>query len=180
MFLLREFHGQRSLAGCRQWDHKELDTTERLTLWREKVRQFSELQISGRRPQAEDTCSPASSETTAERRVRTPSCPETRTSDQKWHQEGPRGEGGAGAVRCSAGMSTPTKREKDGLAENGQEARPRPSQRVLPEGPVRTQAALSPTRGGGCKLGAHQTGPSQALSRTAAECRRWAVTRRRV
>ena len=32
VFLLREFHGQWSPAGCRQWDHKELDTTERLTL----------------------------------------------------------------------------------------------------------------------------------------------------
>ena len=25
-------HGQRSLAGCSPWDHKESDTTERLTL----------------------------------------------------------------------------------------------------------------------------------------------------
>ena len=33
----REFHGQRSLAGCRQWDHKELDTTERPTVSWEKV-----------------------------------------------------------------------------------------------------------------------------------------------
>jgi len=23
-----EFHGQRSLAGCGRWNHKELDTTE--------------------------------------------------------------------------------------------------------------------------------------------------------
>ena len=27
-----EFHGQRSLAGCSPWGHKELDTTEWLTL----------------------------------------------------------------------------------------------------------------------------------------------------
>ena len=30
-FLPGEFHGQRSLAGCSQRGHKELDTTERLT-----------------------------------------------------------------------------------------------------------------------------------------------------
>ena len=28
VFLPGEFHGQRSLAGCSPWDHKELDTTE--------------------------------------------------------------------------------------------------------------------------------------------------------
>ena len=31
VFLPREFHRQRSLAGCSPWDHKESDTTERLT-----------------------------------------------------------------------------------------------------------------------------------------------------
>ena len=28
VFLPGEFHGQRSLAGCSQWGHKESDTTE--------------------------------------------------------------------------------------------------------------------------------------------------------
>ena len=28
----RGFHGQRSLVGCSPWDHKESNTTERLTL----------------------------------------------------------------------------------------------------------------------------------------------------
>ena len=32
IFLPREFHGQRSLVGCSLWGHKELDTTEWLTL----------------------------------------------------------------------------------------------------------------------------------------------------
>ena len=32
VFLPREFHGQRSLAGYSYWGHKELGTTERLTL----------------------------------------------------------------------------------------------------------------------------------------------------
>jgi len=32
LFLLGEFHGQRSLAGYSPWDCKESDTTERLTL----------------------------------------------------------------------------------------------------------------------------------------------------
>ena len=27
-----EFHGQRSLAGCSPWGHKELDTAEQLSL----------------------------------------------------------------------------------------------------------------------------------------------------
>ena len=31
LFLPQEFHGQRNLAGCRTWGHKELDATERLT-----------------------------------------------------------------------------------------------------------------------------------------------------
>ena len=31
-FLPGEFHGQRSLVGYSPWGHKELDTTERLTL----------------------------------------------------------------------------------------------------------------------------------------------------
>ena len=31
VFLPREFHGQRSLAGYSSWDHKESDTTDRLT-----------------------------------------------------------------------------------------------------------------------------------------------------
>ena len=31
VFLRGEFHGQRSLAGYSPWDHKELDTTKRLT-----------------------------------------------------------------------------------------------------------------------------------------------------
>ena len=30
--LLRESHGQRSLVGCSPWGHRELDSTERLTL----------------------------------------------------------------------------------------------------------------------------------------------------
>ena len=29
---LKKFHGQRNLAGYNPWGHKELDTTERLTL----------------------------------------------------------------------------------------------------------------------------------------------------
>ena len=32
VFLPREFHGQRSLAGYSTWGPKELDTTEQLTL----------------------------------------------------------------------------------------------------------------------------------------------------
>ena len=32
MFLPGEFHGPRSLEGCRPWGHKESDTTERLIL----------------------------------------------------------------------------------------------------------------------------------------------------
>ena len=32
VFLPGESHGQRSLAGCSPWGHKELDTTKRLTL----------------------------------------------------------------------------------------------------------------------------------------------------
>ena len=32
VFLPREFHRQRSLAGCSPWDHKESDTTEWLSL----------------------------------------------------------------------------------------------------------------------------------------------------
>ena len=32
VFLPGEFNGQRTLAGCSPWGHKELDTTERLTL----------------------------------------------------------------------------------------------------------------------------------------------------
>ena len=31
IFLPREFHGQRSLAGYSPWDHKELDTAEWLS-----------------------------------------------------------------------------------------------------------------------------------------------------
>ena len=31
-FLPGEFHGQRSLAGYSPWGHKELDTTDQLTL----------------------------------------------------------------------------------------------------------------------------------------------------
>ena len=31
VFFPREFHGQRSLAGCSPWGHKESDTTEQLT-----------------------------------------------------------------------------------------------------------------------------------------------------
>ena len=31
-FMDRGFHGQRSLVGCSPWDHKESNTTERLTL----------------------------------------------------------------------------------------------------------------------------------------------------
>ena len=33
VFLPQEFHGQRSLRGYSPWDHKELDTTEQLTLY---------------------------------------------------------------------------------------------------------------------------------------------------
>ena len=32
VFLPREFHRQRSLAGCNPWGHQESDMTERLTL----------------------------------------------------------------------------------------------------------------------------------------------------
>ena len=32
LFLPGEFHGQRGLAGCSPWGHKELGTTEWLTL----------------------------------------------------------------------------------------------------------------------------------------------------
>ena len=32
VFLPGEFHGQRSMAGYSPWGHKELDTTEQLTL----------------------------------------------------------------------------------------------------------------------------------------------------
>ena len=32
IFLPREFHGQRSLAGYSLWGHKELDTTKQLTV----------------------------------------------------------------------------------------------------------------------------------------------------
>ena len=31
VFLLGKFHGQRSLVGYSPWDHKELDTAERLS-----------------------------------------------------------------------------------------------------------------------------------------------------
>ena len=38
IFLPEEFHGQRSLTGSmRPWGHKELDTTEQLTLSLEKL-----------------------------------------------------------------------------------------------------------------------------------------------
>ena len=33
VFLPGEFHGERSLAGCSSWGHKESDTTERLSLF---------------------------------------------------------------------------------------------------------------------------------------------------
>ena len=33
VYLPREFHGQRSLAGYSPWGHKEVDTTEQLTLF---------------------------------------------------------------------------------------------------------------------------------------------------
>ena len=33
VFLAGEIHGQRSLVGCSPWGHKELDTTEWLTLF---------------------------------------------------------------------------------------------------------------------------------------------------
>ena len=32
VFLLKQFHGQRSLAGYSPWGHKQLDRTEQLTL----------------------------------------------------------------------------------------------------------------------------------------------------
>ena len=38
-----ESHGQRSLAGCSPWDHKESDTTERLTLLLQGMRVFCHL-----------------------------------------------------------------------------------------------------------------------------------------
>ena len=41
VFLCEEFHGQRSLVDYRPWGHKELDTTEGLTLalaiWKEAL-----------------------------------------------------------------------------------------------------------------------------------------------
>ena len=33
VFLPAEFHGQGKLEGYNPWGHKELDTTEKLTLW---------------------------------------------------------------------------------------------------------------------------------------------------
>ena len=39
VFLPRESHGQRSLAGYSPWDHKESDTTEQLTFSLSKVNQ---------------------------------------------------------------------------------------------------------------------------------------------
>ena len=42
IFLPGEFHGQRSLAGYSPWGHKELDTTELLTL---RLRYKSKLEI---------------------------------------------------------------------------------------------------------------------------------------
>ena len=33
VFLSEKSHGQKSLAGCSLWGHKELDTTKRLTLY---------------------------------------------------------------------------------------------------------------------------------------------------
>ena len=33
VFLPEKSHGQKSLAGCSPWRHKESDTTERLTLY---------------------------------------------------------------------------------------------------------------------------------------------------
>ena len=48
VFLPGEFHGQMSLAGYSPWGHKELDTTERLTLffsrWFLSSRTWSSLQ----------------------------------------------------------------------------------------------------------------------------------------
>ena len=46
VFLLREFHGQRSLVGYSPWGHKKSDTTERLntcTHTGEKEYQFISL-----------------------------------------------------------------------------------------------------------------------------------------
>jgi len=37
VFLPREFHGQRSLAGCSPWHREELDTTEQLRLYSQKL-----------------------------------------------------------------------------------------------------------------------------------------------
>ena len=43
-FLPGEFHGQRSLAGCSPWGHKESDTTEQVTL---SLFIFTRLQSTG-------------------------------------------------------------------------------------------------------------------------------------
>ena len=42
VFLLREFHGQRSLVGYSPWDRKESDTTDwiSLSLWASQVAQW--------------------------------------------------------------------------------------------------------------------------------------------
>ena len=40
VFLPGEFHGQRSLEGYSPWGHKELDTTEQLTLFSLSVINF--------------------------------------------------------------------------------------------------------------------------------------------
>ena len=40
VFLPEELHGQRSLAGYSPWGHKQLDTTERITLSLSGVRFF--------------------------------------------------------------------------------------------------------------------------------------------
>lgn len=73
---------------------------------------------------------------------------------------------GVGAVRCSADMRIPTKQEKDDLVENGQETRPRPSQKMLSKGPVKIHAGTQPHSWGGvggCKSRAHQNRTSQVL-----------------
>ena len=41
VFLPGEFHGQRSLAGYNPCSHKKSDTTEQLTLWEKKKKEFA-------------------------------------------------------------------------------------------------------------------------------------------
>ena len=49
VFLSGEAHGQRSLAGCGPWGHKELDTTEVMFINYEMSQLFTYILISFRR-----------------------------------------------------------------------------------------------------------------------------------